>query len=331
MKGVTFSYKQEKYDENTEGFRRVLRWKNEIQTYTFEECTASVIGMDNDLVRVVMKRKDSGYSSFMKSDYALNLMMGFVVKNVHPPKEEEIDSQKVWLIAFDIETSNDKDLRNIFDVKLWIRAQEGNSIDESIIAKLFEDVQQKKGKPPQDPHLFSSDIEPKNEIIPVIYQPKQDAWKNFLREIHVCKKDASYEVTLVFNDERLRAHSVFDTFYRILRWLLHKRIKDVETFFIHEENALTHFSFPGIYSGDFTMYHDNIHEDKTPKNRAIKYYYQNNKHPIVFINTSNHAMAPHDNNHDFWKWEYVPWSKKVPIVLGNKSREEVEEGFKLKF
>lgn len=332
MEGLTFSYRQELYDEETEGFRRILRWRNEIKTFTYENCTASVIGMDGDLVRVVMRRKKAISSKFMKSKkkFTLTLMMGFVVKKVIPPKEEAINGQKTWSISFEIESPQDKYIRNISDVKIWITAKD-QPIDGSAIEVLFKEIQQKKGKPPTDPHLFSSDIEPNNEVIPVIYQPEVDAWKNFLREVHVHKKNSSYEVTLVFNDERLRANSFWDSIYRGLRKLLYQRIKDVETFCIHSGDNLTHFTFPNIYSGDYTMYYDNIHEDKEkpPQVRTIKYYYQDRNHPIVFINTSNHAMAPHDNNHDFWKWEYVPWSDEVPIVQGKKSRKEVDDSFKL--
>ena len=51
-------------------------------------------------------------------------------------------------------------------------------------------------------------------------------------------------------------------------------------------------------------------------------------HPVIFVNTSNHALAPHDNNHDLWKWEYIPWNEKIPIKLGTKTRQEVESFFK---
>ena len=42
---------------------------------------------------------------------------------------------------------------------------------------------------------------------------------------------------------------------------------------------------------------------------------------MVFVNTSNHAMAEHDANHELWKWEYVPglmdylnrWMKDLSI------------------
>ena len=68
-----------------------------------------------------------------------------------------------------------------------------------------------------------------------------------------------------------------------------------------------------------------IHNEK---NIAVKYYFQNKNHPVIFVNTSNHAIAPHDNNHDLWKFEYVPWSKKSPVKLGTSTRKEVENSFK---
>ena len=63
---------------------------------------------------------------------------------------------------------------------------------------------------------------------------------------------------------------------------------------------------------------------------AIKYFFVNQRHPIVFVNTANHAMAEHDTNHNIWKWEYVGWKKRSPIVFGNKSRKQIEQSFKAK-
>jgi hypothetical protein len=48
----------------------------------------------------------------------------------------------------------------------------------------------------------------------------------------------------------------------------------------------------------------------------------------VFVNTSNHALAEKDNNHDFWKREYVPWSKTTPIKHGEKTRKDTEKSYK---
>jgi len=86
--------------------------------------------------------------------------------------------------------------------------------------------------------------------------------------------------------------------------------------------------FPNIFSDSYTLKKDNIHGDN-PKcgnvpNRHIKYYFIDEKHPIVFINTANHAMSFHDTNPNLWKWEYIPWEGSGPVILGVKSREELE-------
>jgi hypothetical protein len=52
------------------------------------------------------------------------------------------------------------------------------------------------------------------------------------------------------------------------------------------------------------------------------------RHPIIFINTSNHAMSEHDTNHRLWKWEYIAWQKDGPIEFGERSREEIDNSFK---
>jgi hypothetical protein len=68
--------------------------------------------------------------------------------------------------------------------------------------------------------------------------------------------------------------------------------------------------FDGIYSNEYGVDHDDVHEDKPVNGKVpvhkIKYYFNNENHPIVFINTANHAM------YRLWKWEYVPWEKIVP-------------------
>ena len=98
---------------------------------------------------------------------------------------------------------------------------------------------------------------------------------------------------------------------------------DIETFSFKDNQ----FFFEDIYSGQSNLFEDTIHEQgEIP----AKYYFQDNNHPVIFVNTSNHALAPHDNNHDLWKWEYVPWSNKIPIKLGNKTRDEVDKEYQAK-
>jgi hypothetical protein len=73
---------------------------------------------------------------------------------------------------------------------------------------------------------------------------------------------------------------------------------------------------------------DSIHGDRAPPpapQHPIKYYFLAPNHPVVFINTSNHAMAQHDANDRIWKWEYVPRSTDAPIKLGSMTRKEIEQ------
>ena len=58
------------------------------------------------------------------------------------------------------------------------------------------------------------------KVIPVIYQPSVDALKNFVREVHCAKgptnQDGSYkmEVSILFNNERLRQHGFCEFYLR---------------------------------------------------------------------------------------------------------------------
>ena len=111
---------------------------------------------------------------------------------------------------------------------------------------------------------------------------------------------------------------------------MYGRKQDIETFKIIVENGSGYFVFKNIYSKkddkEFDLKFDNIHGDKNnASKRKIKYFFMNSRHPIIFINTSNHAMAENDANHSLWKWEYIPWLENSAVILGNKTREEVEK------
>jgi hypothetical protein len=173
------------------------------------------------------------------------------------------------------------------------------------------------------------------------------------------------EVSLLFNNEELRKFALggfLDYAYKEFRRQKYGRIFDIESFKIHlskeamadiescrsngtmkeqeekgsdssSNNDYSHndegsyFIFQGIYSDKHDLKYDTIHGDKEITYRPIKYYFNSKKHPIVFINTSNHAMAEYDNNHQIWKWEYVPWVRKAPIKFGTRSREELDSEY----
>ena len=173
------------------------------------------------------------------------------------------------------------------------------------------------------------------------------------------------EVSLLFNNEELRKFALgglLDYAYKEFRRQKYGRIFDIESFKIHlskeavadianhrsngpmkeeeeregtsnnngytyDDNGDSYFIFQGIYSDKNDLKYDTIHGDKEITHRPIKYYFNNRKHPIVFINTSNHAMAEYDNNHQIWKWEYVPWVRKAPIKFEKKSRKELDSEY----
>lgn len=302
-----FSYIQEIYDENKESKRYYLAWRNEEKNWNYHECDVKVFGMNNNRARIVVRRKKSGYSKFAGSEFEMNLMMGFIASNV---RKEEVNYKNI--LVFDIEQSDDKYHRDLKDVRIW-------SDYEHETEDLYNTILQKRNND-SDSNIIESDfLERHNSMVPVIYQPKIDAWENFLREVHVHRKeDDSFQITLIFQDEMLRKHGILDGIYRYIRLIKYKRIVDIEDF-SYKDNQ---FYFGDIYSGDSNLFDDSIHNRETI---STKYYFQDNNHPVIFVNTSNHALAPHDNNHDLWKWEYVPWSQNTPVKLGTKSRQEIEE------
>ena len=248
----------------------------------------------------------------MKSDFEVNLMIGFIASNV---RKEMIGHRDI--LIFDLEQSNDNHHRELKDVKIW-------SDYEHETEDLYNTILQERNNGSSTKIIEADYLERSNSMIPVIYQPKIDAWENFLREIHIHKEnDGSFQITLVFQDEILRMHGILDGIYRYIRLLKYKRTVDIETFSFNDNE----FFFDNIYSGKSNLFEDTIHNQKTI---SVKYHFQDTNHPVIFVNTSNHALAPHDNNHDLWKWEYVPWSEKIPIKLGNKSRQEVESFYQEK-
>jgi hypothetical protein len=172
-------------------------------------------------------------------------------------------------------------------------------------------------------------------VLPAIYQPAIDKLDNFVREIHCLEYEADkriIEVSILFNNEQLRRHRIVNGIYEKFRLFFYGRKIDVETFWIYlpaEKFSDNYFTFEGIYSGVFGIIEDNIHEDikSPPPRRTILTYFMDRFHPVVFINTSNHAMAEMDNNPTLWKWEYQPFEEKSPVIFGTKSREQINNQF----
>ena len=305
-----------------------------------KDCSISAFPTEDGKVRVNVRTKKIQYSMYMKKNIEIKFLYSFNISSIQDPVTENYDQNGCprneagqgfrWAIHLKKEGNEHRDRR---DCSIWQWALEGD-ISQSEIFSLFKDIKEKFK--PSNNIMNVDDIETKfndnKTIVPVIVQPSTDGWKNFVRQVHCAKLDDSqYEITLVFNDEHLRKHGALESFYRFLRPFLYGRLTDLESFkVILEENAISHYIFPGIYSGRSGIGEDSIHGDKewflrkAPR-RSTKYHYSDKMHPIVFINTANHALGEEDNNGTLWKWEFVPWEHDSPIVHGSKSRKEIEK------
>jgi hypothetical protein len=213
---------------------------------------------------------------------------------------------------------------------IWEWKEDGRNIESTMIYKIFDEIQRRRNDPPVSTKLFNIQLDnyivPK--IFPVVLHPSKDlrGSKNYIREIHCYRETAhssKIQVTIVFDNEQLREHKIVDQIYKLFRLLRYGRKFDVETFnLILDNEDPVKYDFPDIYSKDFNIKKDSIHEDACALD--IKYYFGNIKHPIIFINTANHAMAEHDANYSLWKLEYRPWEEECPIFFGNQSRCEIE-------
>jgi hypothetical protein len=283
----------------------------------------------------------------MKRNIEIKFLYGFDISSIEEPVIEKHDQNSSWrrssaddshqefrwVIHLKKEGNQHLDRR---DCSIWQRAAAQGDIRRSDIFRLFRDIEMKLKSSSNYINLDNvngnDDTEANDQMIPVIVQPSTDGWKNFVRQVHSAKlDDFEEEFTVVFNDEHLRKHGILESFYRFLRPFLYGRLTDLESFrVILEGNAASYFVFPGIYSGKSDIREDSVHGDrgrffrKAPR-RRVKYHYSNRMHPIVFMNTANHAMAEEDNNTTLWKWEYVPWEADSPIVYGKKSRKQIED------
>jgi len=340
---VWFSYKERVYNSHkwiAKIFsKRRFDWSEELQVWDYKNCTVAAVKIAENKLRVIIRSEKVIYSNFRKRDVKLKYMLGFdldkeipkpITEDYHQPPEhnskhkEYGPSRPRWAIKLD-----DKHW-------LWQWAENG-LIEDSNIYNIYLMLKNKQSEVYTESSIFNTIGQTEISVLPVIYQPAIDSWKNFLREINCFKiSENEYEVTLIFNDESLRANAFFDSIYRWMRSRIYKRLEDVETFrILLNDNEPENFIFEGIYSAKYTLEHDTVHEDKrTPSGkvpkRKIKHYFGNKKSPIVFINTSNHAMAESDNNHELWKWEYLAWDENSPVLFGKKSRSQIEDSFRNK-
>lgn len=342
-----FSHRARRYEIEHEEFENIFTWRSNNQVvWDWDRCSISVGRLlNNGKIRFVVRSKTNRNSEYIGSKPVhLRFMMAIDAGSIQKPWEENyaITSRRKGLASL----ADKQYPRWVFSLDgrywIWEWARKGKSIKSSRLYRLYESVREAFESPESlhDDNFIRANIEATTDKpFPVIYQPSVDSLGNFLREMHCARKTKSdgsreIEVSLVFNNEQLRRFSLFgilDSAYREFRLQKYGRIFDIETFKIHlgKQDDLSkesnYFTFKHIYSDRHGLIYDTIHGDPSGPPRSIKYFLNAQDHPVVFVNTSNHAMAEHDNNPALWKWEYIPWDEKTPIKVGSKSRKELDE------
>ncbi len=341
---IWFSQIQNRYDAEIRNDQKVFHWTDSSELWDWDNCTVTAVKISENETRIVVRSKHKVHSNYRKKKVELKYMLGFDITKIeipkiekyHQPPEDNVKDKAYgplrerWVFQVDS------------DYWIWQWAEDQKTLEESEVYKLYLKLIKVQSMPYAGKKSIFKDNEQEEDnlndkIIPVIYQPAIDSWKNYVREIHCHKVSGNeLEVTILFNNENLREHAILNPIYEWFRSWFYGRVIDVETFrILLVEKLPENFEFRGIYSGENDLEQDDIHGDKPDSNgkvqlHKIKYYFVNTFHPILFINTANHAMSEHDTNHSIWKWEYLPWENDSPIVFGKKSREKINKSFRPK-
>jgi hypothetical protein len=325
-----------------------LKTKEPLIKLDWDNCTVEIAErLANGNVRFMIRSKTNRNSDYMGG---IPVQLRFMIMiDVEPSTISEPHTEVNYQLSASERKNLPKSAREIIHDRwvfklgdkgeIWEWTHAGIEIRSSRLFRLHQEIRKFLDASGQmsitmiEKNIIRVPVNKLDEVIPVVYQPAVDSLSNFLRELHCAKKinyDGSIdvEVTMLFNNEQLRKFKLADGFYRWLRKLLYGRLIDIETFRIHfvkDKLDANYFAFEGIY--------DTIHLDKPPNvpHRSIEYYFSDQFHAMIFVNTSNHALAGHDNNWNLWKWEYVSWIRGAPIVYGTSSRKELEKSYKSLF
>jgi len=334
---VWFSVKERRWKV---GFFGKFSWAGKREIFDSDNCSISLArSLKEDKLLAIVRRLKIQDSTFMKKQVQIRLMIGFEIKR----KPSEPSTNVYTTRRNDPKKSEGPRSRWVLqlgeDHWIWEWSKD-DDISTSLTYKLYQEIVSEMEKPTlKSDNIFDLQVEMHEDlIIPVIYQPRVDALKNFVREVHIAKGDTlpdgskEIEVSILYNNERLRKHGILNSLYEPFRRMIYGRVMDIETFkiLVRDSPPNNKFRFKGIYSGENAMNADSIHGDKEepPPERPIKYYFASHQHPVVFVNTSNHAMAEHDTNHRIWKVEYVPWLENAPVKLDDKPRDQIDKRFK---
>jgi hypothetical protein len=360
--GIWFSHREKVYIADIGKFS----WTDDDQIWDWDQLiTINLVRALEGKLRIVIRRRAVAESREQDENkrlvldktkkVVLRFMLGFDIKKVHEPETDYYIARKYSDESRKYGGKPKWDMIGPFkrwffklddNYWIWQRANESQDIKSSDIYAIFNYLKKEIEESKRfSKNIFELDVQCqeeeqcKTEVVPVVYQPSVDTMKNFVREIHCAhlENGAIKEVTLIFNNEQLRKHRFLNEVYEKMRQLLYGRTRDIETFRIltSQNKDAYGFDFTGIYSGSNTLEEDSIHGDpkgSNPPPHPIRYF--TGKHddpkfnqPVIFVNTSNHAMAEHDTNPRLWKWEYIPWQENVAVKFGNKTREEINREY----
>ena len=319
----------------------------------WDNCTVNLVGrMANGKTRLVLRTRTNRNSSYMGGKpIRLRFMLGIDISNISEIRTKRYQLSKSAKHSPKSIAKKPHE-RYVFQLDdrywIWEWAKKGTDIKSTNIYKLYsqlhsiiketdidDDIKSLQGNDIFDVDIKEKDNEFKYKVVPIIYQPAFDSLSNFVREVHCALIEKNrIEVSIIFENEQLRRYKFLNYIYEKYRHLRYGRVKDIETFRIHIDSQTMndnkkYFTFENIYSNGHDITYDTIHGNPSPPERKVKYYFIDYYHPIVFINTSNHAMSESDNNHDLWKWEYIPFieSRKRPFKFGTKSRQDIDTEF----
>jgi len=341
---IWFSHRGEEYEVNDIGYKKVVEFTNRVKTFDWDNCTIQIGHSPNKKVRIFTRGHENKKSKYNKKVVRPTFLLAIDVDNITSPdiRPYQIGSERNSLQALHSRTFSRYVFQLDNDYWIWEWKKNHSDIKESRVYKIYEKIMAFLSNPPKQEEINGSIIESPPFIhddvdpIPAIYQPAIDELQNFVREIHCWKtqdvRGEYIEVSIMFNNEQLRRHKILNGFYEKFRLWFYGRDIDIETFLIYLATAQfknNYFTFEKIYSRDYGIQDDTIHGDDAPPipQRSISYYFMDKYHPVVFINTSNHAMAEKDNNGTLWKWEYQPFAEKSPVIFGTKSRKQIENQF----
>jgi hypothetical protein len=336
---VWFSHVGTEYEVRGNGKKKIVEFEGP-KIFNWDNCSIRISKSHSKKFRMFVRGSQHRYSKYIKKIVRPMFLLIVDVDSISSPYEElyHIGSDRKDLKS--IQWKNYP--RYVFRLDnywIWEWKRKYTDIKQSNVYSIYRQINAFLDDTEDHVEFDNIIVEAlphdENGILPVIYQPAIDKLYNFIREIHCSKYDEDkrvIEVSILFNNEQLRRHRVVNRLYEKFRLLIYGRKIDVETFRIHlstETFRDNYFTFEGIYSGDFGIFEDNIHGDMRypPPKRYILSYFMDHHHPVVFVNTSNHAMAEMDNNPTFWKWEYQPFEEKSPVIIGTKSREQINNEF----